>query len=131
MSNTITFELCAEDRARLDRLTAALEGMRIPEVTLTGADIPLNPCTALPEVPAPAEDKPAHVEDKPAPVEEKKPTVTIDEVRALVQKLVAPGSAKKEAAKAIVKSYGTKVSDIPADKYDEALARLTALAEEG
>lgn len=123
MSNTITLELCAEDRARLDRLAAALEGMRIPEVISTGSGT-LNPCTALPEAPAPVEV------DTPAPVEEK-PTATLDSVRALVQKLVGPGSAKKEAAKAIVKSYGAKVSDIPADKYDEALARLTALAEEG
>lgn len=122
MSNIITFELCAEDRVRLDRLTAALEGMRVPEVILTGSGTTLNPCTALPEASAP-------VEDKPAPVEEQKPTATLDDVRALVQKLVAPGSAKKEAAKAIVKSYGAKVSDIPADKYDEALARLTELAE--
>lgn len=124
--NLITIELCAEDRARIDRLTAALEGMQTPTVTLEGLAA-LNPCTALPEVVAPAtEPKPA-----PAPAEEKKPAVTLDDVRAIVQKLVGPGSTKKEAAKAIVKSYGTKVSDIPADKYSEALERLTALAEEG
>lgn len=30
MSNTITIELCAEDRARLDKLTAALEALQPP-----------------------------------------------------------------------------------------------------
>lgn len=118
--NRIEIALCEEDRARLDRLAAALEGMRVPEVT----PAPLNACTALPEVPAPAEEVPA------AP-EEKKPTVTLDEVRALVQKLVGPGSTKKEAAKAIVKSYGAKVSDIPVDKYEEAITRLALLDGEG
>ena len=123
--NRITIELCMEDRARIDRLAAALENMRIPEVTMhmTGT-APLNACTALPEVTAPAEEAPA------AP-EEKKPAVTLDEVRALVQKLCAPGSTKKEAAKAIVKSYGTKVSDIPVDKYEEAMTRLALLDGEG
>ena len=125
MSNTITFELCAEDRARLDRLTAALEGMRIPEVTmsLTG-HAPLNPCTALPEVPAPV------AEDKPAEPEETKPAVTVADIRALVQKLLAPGSNKKAEAAAIVKSYAPKVGDIPADKYAEVWQKLTALSEE-
>ena len=118
--NRITIELCAEDRARLDRLAAALEGMQPPTLHIGG----LNACTALPETPAP-------VADAPAEPEEKKPAVTLDEVRALVQRLVGPGSAKKEAAKAIVKSYGARVSDIPADKYEEAVARLAQLEEEG
>lgn len=117
--NIITFELCAEDRARLDRLAAALEGMRIPEVTLET----LNPRTALPETP---------VEEKKfeAPAEPEKPKATKADVQAIVQKLATPTSGKRDEVKRIVNEYAPRVSGIPEDKLDEVMQRLMELGGE-
>ena len=44
--------------------------------------------------------------------------------------MAGPGNPKRERAKAIVTSYGKKVSDIPADKRNEAMQRLIELEGE-
>ena len=74
----------------------------------------------------------AAVEPEPA-AEPEQPKYTKDDVQALVRKLAAPNSPehKRAGAKAIVKTYGAKVSDIPEDKYSEAMDKLTALDKEG
>lgn len=121
---------------RLDKIITLLEGAGTPY------GVPAEPVVAVLGTPGDAhaveEDKPA-----PAPVEEEKPVAaavepqapeyTKADVQALVQKLAAPTSPehKRAGAKAIVKSYGSKVSDIPADKYAEVMERLTALDKEG
>lgn len=126
MSNTITIELCAEDRARLDRILDALTPVALP--------VALNACTALPEAPLPEILQPGQpVPEAPAPVpaaestKEETSAVTLDDIRALVQKLIAPGSNKREQAKAVVRQYAQKVSDIPGDKCAECYAALTKL----
>lgn len=112
MSNHITISLCEEDRARLDRLAEVL-GQLLSEKNH------INAMTALPEV------EPA--KEEPKPTEPETPTVTLADVQALVQKLATPTSGKRDAVKTIVNAYAKRVSDIPADKLAEVMAKLADL----
>ena len=148
MSNTITIELCAEDRARLDRILAALEGapseMRRFQSTEEMAEFAkrayeeraeaAQEAPAAPEAEAPKDDKPepeAPAQPDPAPAEEPVKKYTRAEVQALVQKLAAPAAGKREAVKAIVNEYAPRVGLIPEEKFGEVMERLTALEKEG
>ena len=104
----LTVELHKEDRARLDKI-----------IDLLGGGVDLSPKVDV------LKDEP-----KPEPVEEEQPTVTIDEVRLLVQKLATPSSGKRDAVRNIVMKYAKSVSDIPADKLTEVHAELVALDKE-
>lgn len=142
----VTLELCAEDRARLDRLIAAAENMNPftkatdamkslthaakkavePKPAQEAAETPQTKAAEEPAKEKPEAEKPAETEPvKPEEVSE--PKITTAEVRALVQKLVAPGTGKRDATKAIVMQYASNVSDIPADKYAEVYEKLKAL----
>lgn len=156
MSNHITIELCAEDRARLDRLAEALErqncsscvssALKIRNDTPkqaepdpapqehTEAKAETNEVTEAPQEPAEATEAetPAttQAEDE-SPAEkpqasETGPAVTVDDIRQKYVALVASG--KKDEARDTIKSYNVaKISDIPADKCAEVLAKLSAL----
>lgn len=139
--NTITIELCAEDRARLDGILEALKGYALPADTIDTIKAMEAPTPV--EAPKPAEpvqlklvteEKP--VEEKPvedaAPwegPEEPAPKYTADDVRAKVQKLASPTMGKRDAVKKIVEEYAPSVRLIPEDKYPEVMAKLTALEE--
>ncbi len=152
MSNHITIELCAEDRKRIDELIA-FAGLIVAEMK-SRAPIPVTmdlarPTTVLKVNPFELSERDkeqlAAVEEAykkavdhpvdevsphelPEPVAEpEQPKYTKADVLAKVQQLAAPNSPHREQAKAIVKSYGAKVSDIPEDKYDEVMAKLAAL----
>jgi hypothetical protein len=158
--NTINVivELGPESQAKLDKILAALEGIGhhnckgcVESATsATSVVIDAIKSDAAPaEEPAamasaaepaaaetghPAEEVGAAVEPEPAAAPEPEaPKYTKADVQALVQKLAAPTSPehKRTGAKAIVKSYGAKVSDIPEDKYPEVMDKLTALDKEG
>lgn len=156
MSNNITIELCAEDRARLDRLAEALERQccercvqsalktlndlqkqaepdpvqqKLAEVladTEKAPEAPQEPAEAKEtEAPAivPTEDETPATE---AQASEAAPAVTVDDIRQRYVALVASG--KKDKARDTIKSYNVdKISDIPADKCAEVLAKLNAL----
>lgn len=154
MSNaiTITVELGPESQAKLDMLLAALTGLRpnchsCTETALRAmgenmkacqevgpAEEPTAPNNAAEpvalEIVHPADEVSSHGEPEPV-AEPEVPKYTKADVLAMVQKLAAPNSSKREQAKAIVKSYGAKVSDVPEDKYPEVMDKLTKLAEEG
>ena len=146
MSNTITIELCQEDRARVDRLIAALEKRAAQEApvtsegvddlqqklaeTLAKASEPVEalknapeeaeastPTTTPPEEETPKDEKPTK------PATEK--TVNQKDVRAKYVELAASG--KKEDARAILLSYATAISAIPDDKCQEVYDKLVAL----
>ena len=143
MSNHITIELCTEDRARIDRLTAALEALQPPTV---GMDLnaitkpgtyrveqaaptqsPAEPAGAA-EAETPATPQPeaeATTTADPDPVAEAKPAPTTQELQQTVIALVNKG--KKADVSAIVKSYAATVSGIPEDKRAECMERLNAL----
>lgn len=149
MSNTITVtvELGPESQAKLDKILAALEGIghhncKSCVETAVGMVIDANNTDtapaeepeedSTPEPTNPAEEATAPVEPEPA-TEPEAPQYTKEDIQALVRKLAAPSSpeTKRAGAKAIVQSYGTKVSDIPVDKYTEVMDKLTALDKEG
>ena len=124
MSNTITIELCAEDRARLDAILAALSD----KASAPAEPAAVAPVAAPEEAPAPVQpepEKPAVVPAEPA-VEEAKPIHTKADLLAKVQHLIAQGGKKAEA-RAIIKQYADRVSDVPADKIDEVMAKLAEL----
>lgn len=147
--NTINLvvELGPESQAKLDKILEALQGIHpnchsCTETALQVMGENLKVVTGetagaakQPEQPTKETDHPAgevSPHGVPEPAEEPEaPKYTKADVLALVQKLAAPGSNKRDKAKAIVNAYGAKVSDIPEDKYAEAMAKLTKLAEEG
>jgi hypothetical protein len=144
MSNHITIELCAEDRARIDRLTKALEALQPPTVHMdmgtkpdpvlealktqvAPTESPAEPAGAAeaetPATPQPEAEQAATAE--PAPAAEAKPAPTTQELQQKVIALVNKG--KKADVSAIVKSYAATVSGIPEDKRAECMDKLNAL----
>lgn len=154
MSNTITITLCAEDRARLDKLTDLL-GQRVAQATaIMAANYEPDPIhTALSEALASAEtpqdrageaeaetptttpldeEKPTAEESAPT-AEVVEPTVTLEQIQQKVLMLAAAnGGAKKAAVRGIINAYGAKVSDLKdqPDKWAEVWGKLTALESE-
>lgn len=138
--NTIIFELCAEDRARLDRVIEALESRPNCEGCVRSAleyakeekdaakaeTKEETPTTNPPKEEKPAETPTEHPLDAP-PIDEtpKAPAVKREDVRGKVVKLCAAG--KKEEVKKIVTEYAEAVKDIPEDKLAEVFEKLTAL----
>lgn len=132
--NTITIELCTEDRARLDAILEALQkaSPRCDNCVKLVNDL-CNAKGSAPEAPqAPAEEEPTNTQPEPEKPTEAKPEnestapeVTVEDIRSKVLQLT--GAGKKDEVRAIVKEYAEKVGDIPADKRAEVLKRLTAL----
>lgn len=96
--NIITIELCAEDRARLDRIISGLEAV-------TGAAPASNPDQVT--------------------MEEVIAEVTLSDIQQKVVTLSAAG--KKAQAREIVKAYAERVTLLPKDKYAEVMGKLSAL----
>jgi hypothetical protein len=139
----ITTELCAEDRARIDRLTAAVEDLvntiKPPVIKMASfeemaealahspsytnnrcpgggpAEAPTEPETAPEEVGAPAEE----------PDVKEVPEHTKAELQQKVISLVTAG--KKDEVKAIIEQYAERVSAIPDEKINEVWDKLTKL----
>ena len=126
--NTITIELCAEDRARLDAILAALQDKpncsgcveAAVKLAKTGETKPQPVEQAEPEAEAPPEPE-------AAPEPEKQPEKVVE--RSAIQRKVVElsGAGKKAQVREIVTQYASCVSDIPEDKLVEAWDRLTAL----
>jgi hypothetical protein len=141
----VTTELCAEDRARLDKLTAALEQlapitMQIDETVMGNVT---DSAVICPDNLAGTKDHEDFVEIIPegtdlndltgagtyeketGPEEPAAPQHTKAELQPKVVSLVSAG--KKEEVKEIIKQYAAKVSDIPEEKVDEVWAKLEQL----
>lgn len=135
---TMTVELCAEDRARLDKILEALASSRNCQAcvdTITkyvAAEVGQHikqPAEAHPVAdpfpePAPAPEAPV----EPEPVKAEAPAVTSADVQRLVVQLSAAG--KKDQVREIVNSYAPRVSAIPEDKLVEAWDRLAELGSQ-
>lgn len=137
MSNTITIELCAEDRARLDHINVNLTGliMRVMgnqapdmgEVLQKAAPELAEKLAAQHPVADPFKELP---KAEPVPFEQEAPKQEAPQYKLedIQQKVVAlSASGKKAEVREIVKSYAEKVSAIPADKFGEVMARLAGL----
>lgn len=153
--NNITIELCAEDRARLDRLAEALERRTCDKCvaqamafvksaenpdpvqaklaeTLAKANNPTEApknatgaAKAEPLTTTPQEEEQPKAEE-PTPTAPAK-TVNHTDIRNLVVTLSNQG--KKQEAVVIVREYAAKVSDVPEDKVAECYERLEKLLE--
>lgn len=157
MSNNInvTVELGTETQAKLDKILEALQTLQenrpncqsCTETALSVMGENLRNATGKPAAPAsaaetvapetghPVDEVSPHGDPEPAAEagQPEAPKYTKEDIQALVRKLAAPTSPerKRAGAKAIVTSYGAKVSDIPGNKYGEVMAKLIALDEEG
>ena len=145
--NNITIELCTEDRARLDRLTAALENQAtvknvctcktdvLPEQMSIDVDA-LTPRAEAPQKPTDAQDEPTPTTaptEEEKPTEAKKPSISLEQIQQKVMQLAAAnGGVKKAKVRDIISTYGTKVSDLKEqpEKWDEVWQKLTALESE-
>jgi len=148
--NEIIIRLSDEDRARLDKLTAALE--KRAEQTEQWASVPeakpqnkpaKKKATASTEEPTETQETPAPITDTPkeetpaetstAPAEKVEPSVTFEQIQQKVVQLAAGfGGAKKARAREIINAYAAKVSELKEmpDKWDEVWGKLTALERE-
>lgn len=122
MSNTITIELCAEDRARLDRLAEALERKACDKCVTSAIQLFKGEAEA-PKAPTEVKEAPT----EPAEVTPETPTRTVDraEMRAKVIELSAKGL--KDQVRDIITAYAPTVKDVPDDKLVECFDRLVAL----
>lgn len=122
--NKITIELCAEDRARLDRLTAALENAQPAELYIDNAEVSASTTEAPTTAQEPPKEEP-QTSDAPtpenatqpepeseAPVVEAQPEVTLEQIQQKVVQIAAIGATKKEKVRAVINAYGAKVSDL-------------------
>ena len=135
----VTMELCQEDRNRLDTLIAI--GLELCKKNIFDVQ-PVAPAETQQNDAEPASEQApetAHPVDaalpwgepaSEAPAEEPAREVTAAELLAMVQKLVAPGTGKRDKARAIVLTYAAKVSDVPADMRAECMDKLIALDQE-
>lgn len=127
--NIITIELCAEDRARLDRLAAALENARTPIIVDETIAEPeeFETLETAPETPqkAPEAEQAATTSPEPETPKAPSPAVTVDDLRSKYMTLAA--TEKREQARTLLKLYADKISDIPEDKRAEVLEKLTEL----
>lgn len=151
MSNNITIELCAEDRARLDKIVDRLGKFIPPTVSFDPVAIftPLSNGALIetPETPQEApnaeteksiepteKEAPSPVSAESAPPWEDSPSVTLDQIQKKVVQLAAGyNGSKKAKVRAIINDYGTKVSDLKdkPEKWAEIWERLNALESEG
>lgn len=146
MSNiNVTLEFHPDDRKRLDELIGfipylieGLQKLAAQPTQQTATKTTNDPTPAREETPKtehPADAVSPHGAPEPAeePAKPEAPKYTKADIQARVQKLAAPTmpDSKRQGAKAIVKSYGAKVSDIPEEKYPEVMARLDELEKEG
>lgn len=127
--STITIELCAEDRARLDAILEALQGSRANCQGCVEAALKVASAgKASPEaVEQPEPEAVTTPEPAAAPEPEKQPERTVE--RSDIQRKVVElsNAGKKAQVREIVTSYADRVSGIPEDKLVEAWDRLTAL----
>lgn len=126
MSNAIkvTVELCAEDRARLDRIFSALESCGTPySAKLENAEAGAHQETPAEEIKA----EPASRVETLAATPELAPAKVVDlsDIQKKVVELSAAG--KKAEVREIVKKYADRVSAIPAEHTAEVWEQLTML----
>lgn len=125
----VTVELCAEDRARLDKIIAGLE-----KDCTKCAETVIRYGVGIAQEMAQNEEKPAEVEttptepepqETPQETEPSAPSVTKADVQSKVMTLSQAG--KKAEVKAIVTEYADRISAIPEDKLAEVMEKLNAL----
>ena len=122
---TITIELCAEDRARLDKIIEALSHHDCSRCANDVAKYVVGTLETASDA-EPAEHETAQPEPEVvAPAAEVAEAVSLADIQKKVVELSAAG--KKAEVREIITAYAKKVSDIPEDKTTEVWNKLTAL----
>jgi hypothetical protein len=155
-SINITLNLSTEDRARIDRLTEALENViqlpkaevlldteqiddvqqRLAETVAKTSDPVEAPKTTTEEVkeetlPAASINEEEPTAEEESTTEEAKPTVTLEQIQQKVVQLAASnGGAKKAKVREIINAHSKKVSDLPEAVWTEVWEKLTELESE-
>lgn len=137
--NKITIELCAEDRARLDNILAALQSknctecvQEVAQVLSTPKNEPQNGALSDEKKEADPQvlDKTFVEAPEAPPWEEGVPPVapkyTKGDLQQKVVNVIAAG-ADKAKVRGIINEYAERVGLVPDDKVDEVMARLVAL----
>ena len=132
--NTITIELCQEDRARLDRIIEALEQSRAiavnsmsvapnvePDVLKTETEEPMEGQVTVEEIVETTEQ----ITAEEASVEEPIKVVSLSDIQKKVVELSAAG--KKAEVRDIITKYANRVSAIPAEHTAEVWDQLIGL----
>lgn len=101
-----------------DDLTAVLEKL--------GTEAKTTPYVA-PEKVKPAETPSAEIVEEPAEEEKVEKTITLDEVKALAQKLLQPSLGLKDKVRSLISAYAPKISQLPVDKLPEIMTKLQEL----
>lgn len=135
---TVTVNLSAEDRKRLDAILDALEASRNCErcantVANAFSDFAGGPGTALkqPEpVSVPTEAKAPEKPEQPQVAAQAQPqkAITVDDIRSLSAAAIAAG--KKPQVKEIISRYADSISGLPESCLKEVHEQLTALKGE-
>lgn len=130
--NKIVIELCAEDRARLDRLADALDrGCSSCSASLSEALTSLiskaqvAPATKPEPVTAPAEIEPQEiVAPAPAPAPDPVPVVSLAEFQKALTLRCSESPEVKAKVRALLNQYAAAASAVPAEKRAEILEKL-------
>ena len=132
--NKITIELCAEDRARLDRIAELLEAQTAgtvkpassePEKAPAAPKKVEAPASAQPKTEKPtAATQPAQ-EDIPELTDDDAPAVELTDLQQIIIKLANAG--KQAELRKVIFEYAERVTQIPEDKYSEVYAKLKKL----
>lgn len=113
----------------MNHICTGMDAEAMDEATLHSSEpatAPKEPAPA-PSAPAPA---PAPTESTPAPEPAPVSTkvYTMDDVRAAVMQLCRLGDGPKQKAKELLQQFAPSLSELPADKYDEFMTKLGAIA---
>lgn len=139
--NSIVIELCAEDRARLDKILKALENAapRCDNCLRLVADLskpsPAEPDVGIidpnvaqalgaPEAPAPAPVR-AAVPEAPAPVAA--PVISLAEFQKVIVTRCAESPDTKKKVQALIANYADCVSNVPEERRAEFLEELAKI----
>lgn len=131
--NCIKIELCAEDRARLDRLAEALErsagqGHDCSKCVEQAIDfVERSKAEAVPAetpAPAPVPDPVPAADDMPW---EEAPTPSLAEFQKALSLRCAESADMKAKVRALLNQYAAAASAVPPEKRAEILAKLEVL----
>lgn len=119
---TITIALCQEDRARLDKIIAALE-----QTQMTPVEMPIPETEAPAEVQEAPEESAEAVNEETAPEPAEAPSneVSLSDIQKKVVELSAAG--KKAEVRDIITKFANRVSAIPAEHTAEVWGLLSAI----
>lgn len=144
--NVVTIELCAEDRARLDKIIEHLGALRLPDCSACVAGVAsyLEKAAAVLDshpvaTPFPTEPEvkwetdPDGLRDmleKAINPEPAKPSVTLEQIQKKATQIAAGSAEKKVKLRAIVNQYAAKVTDLPEASWPAVWDALCKLESE-